>query len=394
MKKLFFALLCCIYICFGRQASAQFTLSENAFAALMTCGPGDEFYTTFGHSAIRICDTANKIDVVYNYGMFSFNIDNFYWTFALGDLNYWVERYPFSYFMAEYESEGRSMYMQKLNITPQELNNLFVALEWNIRPENRYYKYDFFRNNCATLARDMIFNQLCHRTVITEYQPTEPYTYRDELARCTDSTLMWWKFGIDLLLGARCDHAATNLEQMFSPLNMMEQIDTLTFSDTHERFAEPPIQVLMSTREPLPNSFSPLLTFWLVAVVVIALTVISWKKRWKLYWLDLVLYLIIGLLSLVIIFLWVISTHYCTKVNLNILWCSPIYLLIACRIRRNDKIANYTQLALLLVVLIGFWWLPQEFNPAFFPIILMLLVRMLSRVYANKHSDSLRNDHN
>lgn len=383
MKKLILSLLCCISLCYATAQQSPRPLSDSAYAALITCGPGDEFYTTFGHTAIRICDTTRNIDVAYNYGMFTFNIDHFYWTFAKGDLNYFVSRTPFAFFLAEYKEEGRSMYMQKLNITPQELNNLYVALEWNILPENRYYKYDFFRNNCATMARDMIFNQLCHRSVITEQRSEQDPSYRDEVARCTGNNLMWWKFGIDLLLGARCDQHASNLEQMFSPLNMMEQIDTLYFSDTHEKFAEKPIQILAETRPATPRSVSPILTFWVLCVIVVSLTVISWAKKWNLNWLDLPLFLIVGLLSLVIIFLWAYSTHYCTKINFNILWCSPIFLFLACRIRHCDRIPVYLQTALLLLFLIGFWWLPQEFNGSFFPISLMLLIRLLSRLKQN-----------
>lgn len=378
MKKILLTILCSLYICLGH-AQSQPLLGDSAYAALLTCGPGDEFYTTFGHTAIRICDPAQNIDQVYNYGMFSFNIDNFYWTFAKGDLDYWVLRYPFSIFIREYASEGRSVVMQRLNLDPQQLNNLYVALEWNILEENKYYKYDFFRNNCATLARDMIFNALGRRTVIHEQSSANDPSYRDEVERCTGNTLMWWKFGIDILLGARCDHPATNLEQMFSPLNMMAQFDTLYFADTQEALAQPAVELLPETRTPLAPSFSPTLLFWLLCVVVIALTILSWTKGWKLHWLDLPLFLIPGLLSLVIIFLWAYSTHYCTKVNLNLLWCSPVFLFLACRIRKFDRIPNFLQIALLLVFLVGFWFMPQHFHPAFFPIALTLLVRLLSR---------------
>ena len=93
---------------------AQSPLSDSACAAyVLTCGPGDDFYTTFGHSAIRICDSARGIDLVYNYGTFDFNTPHFYWKFMRGQLDYQLGRCPFQQFLAEYASEGRSVSQQR-----------------------------------------------------------------------------------------------------------------------------------------------------------------------------------------------------------------------------------------------------------------------------------------
>lgn len=363
---------------------AQPHLGDSAFAALITCGPGDEFYTTFGHSAIRICDSVQNIDVVYNYGMFSFDIEHFYWTFAKGDLNYWVSRGSFNGFLFEYAYYGRAVWQQKLNITNQELNNLFVALEWNILPENKYYRYDFFMDNCATRSRDMIANCLSHRTIYTEQRTKQDPTFRNEVYRCTEGTLLWWRFGIDMLLGIRCDHHASNAEQMFSPVNMMAQFDTLTFSDSHQPVVQPAEVILAETRTPLHRSISPTLTFWVFCVLTICLTILSWAKHWHLRWFDAILFFLIGLLSIVILFLWIFSTHYCTKFNLNILWCSPLFLYFTFRLRHLNRWTVMFQMALILVLMVAFWWMPQQFNAAFFPIMLAIFVRLLDKLKAQQ----------
>lgn len=358
-------------------------LSETAFGAVLTCGPGDEFYTTFGHSAIRICDTAQGIDVVYNYGVFNFGIPHFYWEFAKGNLNYRIDRTSFLNFMYEYQYDGRAVWMQKLNITNQELNNLFVFLEWNNLPENQYYQYDFFMDNCATRVRDCVGNCLNHRKAFTEQKSEDDCSFRDLLYSCTEETLLWWRFGIDLVLGARCDKKASNLEQMFSPLVMAQQFDTLTFSDTREPVAETPIQILIETRDPLHRSISPTISFWCLFVIILSFTVIAWKKNWKLRWLDIILFLLIGLISLLILFLWFFSSHYCTKINLNLLWCSPLFLYFAIRLRKSWKPLLIFQMILLFVVLIGFSWLPQRFNAAVIPIALTLLIRLIDKLRIN-----------
>lgn len=382
MKRLFLITLLLLLLCSPYAKAQDATtphLGDSAFAALITCGPGEDFYTTFGHSAIRICDTTQGIDVVYNYGMFSFNIDHFYWNFAKGNLNYWVCRDSYSSFIIQYAFEGRAVWSQQLNLSNQELNNLFVALEWNILPENKYYRYDFFMDNCATRARDMIVHSLNHRNAYTETRTPNDPSFRTELARCTETNLLWWRFAIDMLLGVRCDKHASNAEQMFSPLNMMQQFDTLKFSDTQLPVAQPIVTILHENRPAMTPSITPTLVFWVLFIIVLSLTVIAWAKGWKLRWLDILLFGVTGLLSLLLIFLWVGTVHYCTKINLSLLWCSPLFLYFTFRLRKSNSIVLYIQMALLLILLIGFWWLPQTFNPAIFPIALTLLIRLIDK---------------
>lgn len=382
MKRLFLITLLLLLLCSPYAKAQDATtphLGDSAFSALITCGPGEDFYTTFGHSAIRICDTTQGIDVVYNYGMFSFNIDHFYWNFAKGNLNYWVCRDSYSSFIIQYAFEGRAVWSQQLNLSNQELNNLFVALEWNILPENKYYRYDFFMDNCATRARYMIVHSLNHRNAYTETRTPNDPSFRTELSRCTETNLLWWRFAIDMLLGVRCDKQASNAEQMFSPLNMMQQFDTLKFSDTQLPVAQPIVTILHENRPAMTPSISPTLVFWVLFVIVLSLTVIAWAKGWKLRWLDILLFGVTGLLSLLLIFLWVGTVHYCTKINLSLLWCSPLFLYFTFRLRKSNSIVLYIQMALLLILLIGFWWLPQTFNPAIFPIALTLLIRLIDK---------------
>ena len=380
MKKILITLLLCLPMMMANaQEMATPSLSETAYASLLTCGAGDEFYSTFGHTGIRICDTSQSIDVVYNYGMFSFNEPHFYWRFAKGPLHYWMGRTSYQGFMLEYALNGRAVWEQKLNISNQELNNLFLSLEWNNLPDNRYYDYDFFMDNCATRARDMINGCLTHRTAIVEDRNEENPSFRDLVYKSTEESLLWWRFGIDILLGMRCDKPASNVEQMFSPLEMMTQFDTVKLSDSHEPLVKEKTQLLEETREPLAKSISPTLIFWLVFSLVMLLTLIAWIKGWKLVWLDVILFGVVGLISLLIIFLWIFSTHYCTKANLNILWCSPFFLYFAIMHRKSNIVVLLFQILALLTVLIGFWWLPQTFNAAIFPIALTLLIRLIDK---------------
>ena len=356
-------------------------LSDSAFASVLTCGPGDEFYTAFGHSAIRVCDSTQDIDMVYNYGTFDFGAPHFYWTFARGNLNYYQSRESYTSFLWCYGYEGRYVYQQRLRLSNQELNNLFTALEVNNLPEYRYYMYDFFRDNCATRVRDMVSDALCHRTLAPEAVNDTNYTYRDMVTLHTDGPLRWWRFIIDMALGIRCDHRCSNYEYMFSPIEMMAVLDTLQVSDTQQPLVSPAEQLLPETRTPLPDIISPYLTFLLLFVVVLALTLLGWRKGWKLRWLDIILYSIMFLASLLILFLWFFSAHYCAKVNLNILWASPLLLYFIIRGDKAKRWMTYLQCAMLVAaIVITFVALPQKMNAAVLWIALTLLVRLLAPI--------------
>ena len=356
-------------------------LGDSAYASLLTCGAGDEFYTAFGHSAIRICDSTQGIDVVYNYGTFNFDTPHFYWKFAKGHLDYYLSRVPFVGFLFEYQFEGRAVWQQRLRLSNQELNNLFLLLEANYMPDYRYYRYDFFRDNCATRVRDMIAGALNHRTLSPECTTDTNLTYRNHIYISTANTLLWWRLIVDMALGLPCDHRCSNYEYMFSPIAMMQQFDTLTVSDTHQPLAAPATQILQETRTQPARSVSPTLTFYILFLAILCLTLVGWKKNWRLRWLDIILFIIPFLASLLILFLWFASSHYCTKANFNILWASPLFLYFAIRLRNSRPWLIILQLIMLLAACaMTLTPLPQQLNSAILPISLILIIRLIAQL--------------
>ena len=55
----------------------QIRLSEQAEISVLTVGPGTTLNDAFGHSAFRMVDSNSVNDIVYNYGTFNFDDDNF-----------------------------------------------------------------------------------------------------------------------------------------------------------------------------------------------------------------------------------------------------------------------------------------------------------------------------
>lgn len=347
---------------------AQLPLSDSATASVITCGPGNDFYLAFGHSAIRVCDSSRGVDYVYNYGTFDFDTPHFYWNFARGMMNYCLSRTRFESFLAVYDYEQRWVNEQRLDFTPQEVNNLFLMLEWNYLPENRYYPYDFFRDNCATRVRDMVESALGKKRL--GINAGEEHSYRQWVHSATSGgCLDWWTLGIDLLLGLPTDLSRNNSEAMFYPVVMMGLYDNAMINDEYP-LTTCDRELLSDHREPLHRSFPPVVVF---ALLLAAVSLLSWKSLWP-RWADRILLTIAGIVGLFLCFMWFGTDHWCTKWNLNILWASPLLILIAIRLNRSPRWALWLQEGCFLAAAV--WVIACGLSLALLPIILTLALRV------------------
>ena len=111
---------------------------------LLTCGPGEEVYSVYGHSALRIVIPEKNIDLVYNWGVFDFSTPNFAWRFARGHLDYSLGVSSYESFLREYYMEKRWVTEQRININSEQTAKLFELITENLKPENINYRYDFF----------------------------------------------------------------------------------------------------------------------------------------------------------------------------------------------------------------------------------------------------------
>lgn len=352
-------------------ASAQAPLSETATASLLTCGPGSDFYTTFGHSALRICDTARGIDYVYNYGTFDFDTPHFYWKFMRGKLDYCLSRTSMDHFMKVYASEGRSVAEQRLYLDAQQTSNLFLLLEQNYEPDYRYYRYDFFRDNCATRIRDIVYLSMGHADTLIS-SGAEVQSYRSLVAGYLDGRLEWWRLGIDILFGLPADHRCNDVECMFLPQEMSDIYDSTIWRGEcgNAYIADRARLLLPETRPETPRSFPPVVIF---AMLFLAALLLPMKGWWR-PWMDRVLFVVAGALGLFLIFMWVGTDHYCTQWNLNILWANPLLILIAIRLERSPRWALWMVAVCMLVAVI--WSLWCGLAPAIPFIILTLSMRV------------------
>ena len=359
----------------GQARAQQLPLSDAATASVLTCGPGSEFYTSFGHSAIRITDTVTGIDLVYNYGTFDFSTPHFYWKFMRGQLDYRLSRSTYDEFVDEYTWARRSVSEQPLTFASGQVQNLFVLLETNYLPEYRYYRYDFLRDNCATRVRDVVYSAWAADTVLQRV--AEPRSYRQLLASCLRDSMEWWRLGVDLLLGLPADHRCTAPERMFLPAEMEAELAQCTTSDERvvPYIVGPSHPLLTLGRPPLRASFPPVVAFAILFAVVALLSMGKAGRKVALQkTIDRVLFVFAGVLGLFLCFMWFGTDHYCTAWNLNILWLSPLLILIAIRLERSPRWALWLQETMFLAAAV--WVVVCGLSTGILPLILTLALRV------------------
>ncbi len=357
-------------------------LSPAAQVSVITCGPGTELYSTFGHSAFRIKDPVNGLDRVYNYGTFNFNTPNFYVKFAQGKLLYELRAYNFGNFLRGYQEENRWVKEQVLDLKNEQVQQVFDFLENNAKPENMAYKYDFFYDNCSTKMMDVLEQVLGSDLVFDPNFEEGKYTHR-QLIQMYLGELPWSDFGIDLALGSVIDREIPSKAYMFLPDYVLQGVDA---SGIKESGIIKPLVKETNTildSKPLINkgwSITPFWVFTILAVAVILISIRDFKKRRRNKLLDYILFLSTGITGLVILLLWFATDHSATANNLNILWAFAPNLVFALMLHQNRSYyAHYMLFLLALLDLVAVLWIAriQVFSIALLPLLVLLNARYI-----------------
>lgn len=363
-------------------------ITHNAEVSLLTCSSGKELYATFGHSAIRVYDSITQTDIVFNYGVFDFNTPNFYWKFVNGKLKYQLAIQSSRRFIRMYEREGRSVIEEKIILKKDEKRDLLAFLKKNYLPENRYYLYDFFYNNCSSKIWDVTVKQINqplyydsdNRGAITFRQMLYPYL----------KDLPWAKLGINILLGMPADKTANFEDQVFLPDYLSYNMShTLREKDKNNAQSLLGPRKVLVEKKTLENNdkLEPIRVFWILFALIFLLTILGVSKK-ILSIIDYIIYSSAGLLGLLLIFLWFISDHQAMNANLDLLWASPLALLmVICKIFGKDKFNKYlTGLYIfsILTLLAGWSFVSQQFSHSVIPISLLILTRLIFNGYLIK----------
>ncbi|TLX73665.1 DUF4105 domain-containing protein [Labilibacter sediminis] len=359
--------------------NANIKLSNDAQISVLTCSQGKELYSAFGHSAIRVYDKENNVDLVFNYGTFDFNTPNFYLKFANGKLNYMLSVSKYDRFLASYFRENRSVIEQVLNLSHTDKQAIFTALLINYQPENRYYKYDFFYDNCATRIFDIVNDNLVEELKLSA--ETEGITFREYLHHYLQYS-PWIETGLNTILGLPADKVATLKESTYLPDFLMDVCKNTQVKNKDRivplvKYTGQLLEFDLNTQKPV-FFFTPVGIFTLLLLIVSIASYVSKKYNSLANILDRTLFFIAGFIGVVIAYLWFVTDHTVTGTNLNILWALPSFLYLA--FSKMKTTVSHTILKIHLTILVFFvitwYWIPQSFPIATIPVALLLSFRV------------------
>lgn len=350
--------------------------------SLLTCGPGNESYSYYGHTAIRIHDKRDQRDMVVNYGMFSFEQEHFVWRFIFGLTDYQMGMLSFADFMKEYESENRWVQEQLLNLTPKEKEDIVMAILENSLPENVVYRYNIFYDNCTTRARDMIVKHLKGKVKYTDIDRGEP-TYRQLVHQWT-AYHPWTCFGNDLLLGVKADTKTTQEEQQFLPVNLYEDFTKAVVigADRKQRPLVASEMILIPEMGITPSTgITPKACLWTLALLLVVLTLVELYLKKDYWWVDAMLFLVLGLAG-VILTAMIFSQHPTVRLNLQILMLNPLALVglvwmlsVARKNKERRRHIYFAAIIFLVLFLLGGFW--QNYAEGLTILALSLLIRYI-----------------
>lgn len=324
--------------------TSQAQSRDSIEVSLLTCGPGTEVYSLYGHTAIRYRNMTTGEDLAINYGVFSFQQDFFVLRFIFGLTDYEMGIMSFDDFVEAYQHEGRWVKEQSLNLTQEEKVALAIAFNRNFQPENREYRYNFIYNNCTTKARDIISEQI--KGKIDYHQVKYGIsTYRHEVSvLCANHP--WARFGNDLLLGYKADRFITPEECHFLPMELFKAFEKATIEgpDSTQR------KLVVATRDVISEEraaafipanhgkavLTPFALLSMLSVVILAFSIYGYFGKRLFVVTDIAVLLLTGIGGFML-FLMVFSAHPTVSANLQILLFNPLNLFALYPVIRKRK---------------------------------------------------------
>jgi len=313
---------------------------DSLVISVITMGPGEEVFERFGHQSIRIHDITTGLDSAYNWGMFDFNQPNFIPRFLSGNTRYWMEGIPTLPLIAAYGRAGRAVWEQELNLTQLEKDSLWHYIQWNAKEENKWYRYDYYRDNCATKVRDildMVLKGSIQRAVATHEHGV---TLRGETLRLARAYPLI-NIGMDFVLGRPADDTLSAWGEMFVPMRLQQLIRSIRVRHSDgriTRLVRSERQLVVDERyqdgDTPPGYFTPALEVGLLITgVVLALCMLpvsSGAVRWTIASIAMLWNLLAGFTGILLLYADLFTRHaqYMGK-NVNVLLATPAALALA-----------------------------------------------------------------
>ncbi|KAA3639417.1 MAG: DUF4105 domain-containing protein [Bacteroidetes bacterium] len=353
------------------------TLSSSAQINILTCGPGSSMTSRFGHTGLEVIDPELDLHEVYNFGTFNFNIPFFYVKYLRGSLKYYLGIKSYEGFLERYqEREDRTIYRQVLDLDSLQVQTIYDLLQEASLPENKYYIYDFIRWNCTTKTKDLmdraIGSVVRYDTSFVDRNKTYRNYLNTHLSRGALTTV-----GVNLIFGNKTDKVPSFEQYSFLPDNYKAALD-------HAFIGEKPLVKRTETlhvRTAAGESFlKRSFIVWGIVLFFFFLTLWEYRRKMDFRKLDILLFSIAGLLSLVLIFMWLFSSHDPATDNPDLLWLTPLHFIFVFNLKKPRFSFYYALiLGLVMVIMLGYYLFVDFQDMGVFALLLILLIRLARR---------------
>lgn len=295
---------------------------------MVTMQPGQEFWSRFGHDALVVLDPNTDKAISYNFGYFDPSEPDFVPRFIRNDMRYRLLALPFEADIGQYGLEGRGVSVQWLDLTPAQAREIAEALRVNALPENSYYRYQYFDDNCATRVRDAIDTALGGGLRRQIEGRSHGNTLRSEALRLSKPEPWMWLV-LDVMMGPEADKPVPVWAESYVPGRLAAALREVKNNEGRPLVAE--------ERQLLPHQISPdpeatPLPWWPWALTGLVLgAALAWigdRSPRVLAVVALPLWGVLGLIGAVLVYAWVDTNHNYIWANRNLLLFNPLCLLL------------------------------------------------------------------
>lgn len=364
--------------------------SSDTIVSFVNFYPGHDIYELEGHSVLRI--KTPEGDFAVSYGTYDFEQPNFVYRFVKGETDYWVTLVPWHYMLNPYYRAGRRIVEHRLDLSSDQKNILIDLVKTNLRPENRTYRYNYVKDNCATRPLRLVELAIGDSIILGEAPVglDGDESFRS-IMRHYHSNYPWYQFGIDLALGSGIDYTIDNREKAFAPVILDHQLTGATVNGKKIAISSAVINNVADDNAVLPPTpwyATPLFVSCLLLVLIALSAVRDLRRRKVTRWVDAVLFALFGLAGLLITFLVFISVHEATSPNILLLWLNPLCFIPTIFIWINRCrliIFSYQIVNFVALIILASLWIAgyQAVNYAFIPLVLCDAIRSATYIYLN-----------
>jgi hypothetical protein len=284
LKALFLALALCVSGGLHAQWVPGWRPADDLVFKVAVFGPSDDIFIWWGHAALIVENTRWGYSRVFDWGIFSYPSDDFLQDFLNNRVQYRSVTDPLD--MGMYIEEDRDITVYTLDLEADKKDIILRYAENNVLPENCYYDYHEFRDNCSTRIRDIL--DMGTGGQFREAFANTPgrFTLRQHVRRYT-----WFRpfsdWFLDFLMGQDLDEPVAVWDEMFLPVEIGRAIADFRYQDSGgaERKLVGSVEIINSSKKRPPILNAPLrrwpadlMLSALIAVLLLCIAVLRRKK--------------------------------------------------------------------------------------------------------------------